>query len=128
MVVIVADHLGAFPENIDNYKQWRYHIPFIILNVDMDIDVNVTAGQADIPATILSILGYSHHEFLFSKDMRDADAPHFAFFSFPDAMGMVKDGRFMVYDNNSNHLQGASELEGPAKAYLQKLYDYLSKK
>jgi phosphoglycerol transferase MdoB-like AlkP superfamily enzyme len=128
MVVIVADHLGAFPENIDNYKQWRYHIPFIILNVDMDIDVNVTAGQADIPATILSILGYSHHEFLFSKDMRDADAPHFAFFSFPDAMGMVKDGRFMVYDNNSNQLQGASELEGPAKAYLQKLYDYLSKK
>lgn len=128
MVVIVADHLGAFPENIDNYKQWRYHIPFIILNVDMDIDVNVTAGQADIPATILSILGYSHHEFLFSKDMRDADAPHFAFFSFPDAMGMVKDGRFMVYDNNSNQLQGASELEGPAKVYLQKLYDYLSKK
>ena len=128
MVVIVADHLGAFPEDIDNYKQWRYHIPFILLNADMDIDVNVIAGQIDIPATILSILGYDHREFLFSKDMRDADAPHFAFFSFPDAMGMVKDGRFMVYDNNSNQLQGASELEGPAKAYLQKRYDYLSKK
>jgi phosphoglycerol transferase MdoB-like AlkP superfamily enzyme len=128
MVVIVADHLGAFPEDIDNYKQWRYHIPFIILNADMDIDVNVIAGQIDIPATILSILGYDHREFLFSKDMRDADAPHFAFFSFPDAMGMVEDGRFMVYDNNSNQLQGAPELENPAKAYLQKLYDYLSKK
>ena len=128
MVVIVADHLGAFPEDIDNYKQWRYHIPFIILNADMDIDVNVIAGQIDIPATILSILGYDHREFLFSKDMRDADAPHFAFFSFPDAMGMVKDGSFMVYDNNSNQLQGVPELESPAKAYLQKLYDYLSKK
>ena len=128
MVVIVADHLGAFPEDIDNYKQWRYHIPFILLNADMDIDVNVIAGQIDIPATILSILGYDHREFLFSKDMRDADAPHFAFFSFPDAMGMIEDGRFMVYDNNSNQLQGAPELEIPAKAYLQKLYDYLSKK
>ena len=128
MVVIVADHLGAFPEDIDNYKQWRYHIPFILLNADMDIDVNVIAGQIDIPATILSLLGYDHHEFLFSKDMRDADAPHFAFFSFPDAMGMIEDGRFMVYDNNSNQLQGAPELEIPAKAYLQKLYDYLSKK
>jgi phosphoglycerol transferase MdoB-like AlkP superfamily enzyme len=128
MVVIVADHLGAFPEDIDNYKQWRYHIPFILLNADMDIDVNVIAGQIDIPATILSLLGYDHHEFLFSKDMRDADAPHFAFFCFPDAMGMIEDGRFMVYDNNSNQLQGAPELEIPTKAYLQKLYDYLSKK
>jgi phosphoglycerol transferase MdoB-like AlkP superfamily enzyme len=128
MVVIVADHLGAYPENIDNYKQWRYHIPFIILNADMDIDVNVVGGQIDIPATILSILGYDHREFLFSKDLRDADAPHFAFFSFPDAMGMVKDGGFMVYDNNSNQLQGTPELENQAKAYLQKLYDYLSKR
>ena len=127
MVVIVADHLGAYPEDIDNYKQWRYHIPFIILNADTDIDVNVTAGQIDISATILSILGYDHHEFLFSKDMRDADAPHFAFISFPDAMGMVRDGGFVVYDNNSNQLQGTPELEEPAKAYLQKLYDYLSK-
>ena len=127
MVVIVADHLGAYPENIDNYKQWRYHIPFIILNADIDIDTNVIAGQIDIPATILSILGYNHREFLFSKDMRDADAPHFAFFSFPDAMGMVRDGGFMVYDNNSNQLQGTPELEMPAKAYLQKLYDYLAR-
>ena len=128
MVVIVADHLGAYPEDIDNYKQWRYHIPFIILNADMDIDVNVTAGQIDISATILSILGYDHHEFLFSKDMRDADAPHFAFFSFPDAMGMITDEGFTIYDNKSNQLQGTPELENMSKAYLQKLYDYLSKR
>ena len=127
MVVIVADHLGAYPEDIDNYKQWRYHIPFIILNADMDIDVNIIGGQIDIPATILSILGYDHHEFLFSKDMRDADAPHFAFFSFPDAMGMITGKGWMIYDNTSNQLQGTPELEEPAKAYLQKLYDYLSK-
>ena len=59
--------------------------------------------------------------------MRDADAPHFAFFSFPDAMGMVTDEGFMVYDNNSNQIQGTPELENQAKAYLQILYDYLSK-
>ena len=128
MVVIVADHLGAYPEDIDNYKQWRYHIPFIILNADMDIDVNIISGQIDIPATILSILGYDHHEFLFSKDMRDADAPHFAFFSFPDAMGMITDEGFTIYDNKSNQLQGTPELENMSKAYLQKLYDYLSKR
>jgi phosphoglycerol transferase MdoB-like AlkP superfamily enzyme len=128
MVVIVADHLGAYPEDIDNYKQWRYHIPFIILNADMDIDVNIIGGQIDIPATILSILGYGHHEFLFSKDMRDADAPHFAFFSFPDAMGMITGKGWMIYDNTSNQLQGMSELEKMSKAYLQRIYDYLSKR
>ena len=127
MVVIVADHLGAYPEDIDNYKQWRYHIPFIILNANMDIDVNTIGGQIDIPATILSILGYNHHEFLFSKDMCDADAPHFAFFSFPDAMGMITDEGWMIYDNTSNQLQGMPELEKMSKAYLQKIYDYLSK-
>ena len=128
MVVIVADHLGAYPEDIDNYKQWRYHIPFIILNANIDADVNVIAGQIDIPATILNVLGYNHNEFLFSKNMLDSDAPHFAFFSFPDAMGMVTDKGFMIYDNKSNQLQGTPELENMSKAYLQKLYDYLSKR
>ena len=60
--------------------------------------------------------------------MRDADAPHFAFFSFPDAMGMITDEGFTIYDNKSNQLQGTPELENMSKAYLQKLYDYLSKR
>ena len=102
MVVIVADHLGAYPEDIDNYKQWRYHIPLIILNSNIDADVNVIAGQIDLPATI--------------------------FFSFPDAMGMITDEGFTIYDNKSNQLQGTPELENMSKAYLQKLYDYLSKR
>lgn len=128
IIIIVPDHLGAYPEVIDNYKLWRYHIPLIILNADMDADVNVIASQIDLPATILSILGYDHHDFLFSKNMLDSDAPHFAFFSFPDAMGLVTDKGFMIYDNNSNQLQGIPELENMSKAYLQKLYDYLSKR
>lgn len=128
MIIIVPDHLGAYPENIDNYKQWRYHIPFIILNANIDADVNVIAGQIDIPATILNVLGYNHNEFLFSKNMLDSDAPHFAFFSFPDAMGMVTDKGFMIYDNNSNQLQGTPEIANMSKAYLQKLYDYLAKR
>lgn len=128
IIIIVPDHLGAYPEVIDNYKLWRYHIPLIILNADIDADVNVIASQIDLPATILSILGYDHHDFLFSKNMLDSDAPHFAFFSFPDAMGLVTDKGFMIYDNNSNQLQGIPELENMSKAYLQTLYDYLSKR
>lgn len=128
ITIIVPDHLGAFPEDIDNYKQWRYHIPLIILNSNIDADINVIASQIDIPATILNLLGYDHKKFLFSKNMLDPNAPHFAFFSFPDAMGMVTDKGFMIYDNNSNQLQGVPELEIMSKAYLQKLYDYLSKR
>lgn len=127
ITIIVPDHLGAFPESIDNYKLWRYHIPLIILNADINVDVNIIASQIDISSTILNILGYDHHDFLFSKNMFDSDAPHFAFFSFPDAMGMITDKGFMIYDNNSNQLQGIPELENMSKAYLQKLYDYLSK-
>ena len=128
ITIIVPDHLGAYPEEIDNYKQWRYHIPLIILNSNIDADIHVIASQIDLPATILSLLGYNHKEFLFSKNMLDPDAPHFAFFSFPDAMGMVTDKGSMIYDNSSNQLHGTPELENMSKAYLQKLYDYLSKR
>ena len=41
ITIIVPDHLGAYPEEIDNYKQWRYHIPLIILNSNFSFNNNI---------------------------------------------------------------------------------------
>ncbi|MGN0303696.1 MAG: LTA synthase family protein, partial [Prevotella sp.] len=69
-----------------------------------------------------------HSEYKFSKDLLDANAPHFAFFTVPDAVGMVTEDNQVIYDNE----QKKTVLDqGPAKgknlrnaqAYLQKLYD-----
>ena len=132
LVLIVPDHLGAYPLNIDNYAMWRYEIPMILLGGNVAAQQVETIGcQTDIPATLLGILGIEHNEFLFSKDILDARAPHFAFFTFPDAMGMVTEENTMIYDNalNKPTLDEGSKKGcniNKAKAYLQKLYDYIA--
>lgn len=132
LVLIVPDHLGAYPLNIDNYAMWRYEIPMILLGGKITAQQVETIGcQTDIPATLLGILGVEHNEFLFSKDILDANAPHFAFFTFPDAMGMVTEENTLIYDNalGKPTLDEGSKKGrniNKAKAYLQKLYDKIA--
>lgn len=135
LVVIVPDHLGAYPEQIDNYQPWRYEIPLIVMGgpVKQPRRIDTVGSQIDICATVLGMMGMEHKEFTYSKDLLDPKAPHFAFFSFPDAMGMATKDSYMYYDNTSKKTiveQGAdpAALLPKAKAYLQKLYDDLGKR
>lgn len=132
LVVIVPDHLGAYPEDIDNYQQWRYHIPLILTGgvIKNGQRIDTLGSQTDICATVLGILGVDHKDFKYSKDLFDPDIPHFAFFSFPDGIGAVDNDNFMYYDNVSNRIlnstgSGTAQLCTKAKAYVQKLYDDL---
>ena len=132
LVLIVPDHLGAYPLNIDNYAMWRYELPMILLGGKVAAQQIETIGcQTDIPATLLGILGIEHNEFLFSKDIFDTKSPHFAFFTFPDAMGMVTEENTVIYDNALNKavLDEGSEKglnKKRVQAYLQKLYDKIA--
>lgn len=135
LVVIVPDHLGAYPPHADNYEPWRYEIPLIMVGgmITSPRTIAVTGSQTDIAATVLALLGRSHEAFTYSKDLLDATAPHYAFFSVPDAMGMAQDGRFVYYDNTSSSVvarrgEHADALLPNVKAYLQKLYDDLGKR
>ncbi len=90
-------------------------------------------SQIDIAATLLGMLGIDHSEFLYSKDVLDPCAPHFAFFAFPDAMGMVTEKSSVIYDNTLNQVQHQTGTDVDsvlmkAQAYLQKLYDDLDKR
>ena len=133
LVVIVPDHLGCWPEKIDNYKLWRYEIPLIMLGgmISEPRKVETIGSQIDISATILAILGLPHDEFTYSKDLLDEDAPHFAFFTFPDAMGLIDSTGYAIIDNTQKTVAASSadksvdERTKKSKAYLQKLYDYL---
>ena len=132
LVVVVPDHLGAFPDEVDNYQLWRYGQPLVFTGGAMRHSgrCQVVGSQIDIAATLLAMLGIDHSEFIYSKDLLDPGAPHFAFFSFPDAMGLVTDSSSVVYDNTAGRIQSASgpgtdSLALKAKAFLQKLYDSL---
>lgn len=133
LVVIVPDHLGCWPEKIDNYKLWRYEIPLIMLGgmITEPRKMETIGSQIDISATILAMLGLPHDEFMYSKDLLDADAPHFAFFTFPDAMGLIDSTGYAIFDNTQKTVAASSadksvdDRTKKSKAYLQKLYDYL---
>ena len=93
--------------------------------------MDVVGSQIDISATVLAMLGLPHDDFLYSKDLLDEDAPHFAFFTFPDAMGLIDSTGYAIFDNTQKTVAASSadksvdERTKNAKAYLQKLYDYL---
>ena len=135
LVLITADHMGAFPDSPDNYSLWRYHIPFIMTGgaVSESREVDTIGSQTDIAATLMGMIGIDHSEFTYSKDLFDKDAPHFAFFTFPDAMGLADDSGWVVYDNTLGRTYNATgddptALTEKAKAYLQKLYDDIDRR
>ena len=134
LVVLVPDHLGAYPENIDNLTPERYRIPLILTGgaVKSTRRIDAYGSQQDIAATLLAQLGVEHSDFVFSKDVLDTKAPHFAFFTVPDAMGIADSCGTVIYDNVSGKVAFAegdtAGIRRRAEAYLQKLYDDLSKR
>lgn len=133
LLIVVPDHLGCYPKDIDNFQLYRYQIPMVMLGgvVRTPQHVDTMASQHDIAATLLGMMGIDHSEFTFSKDIFDKRSPHFAFFTVPDAVGMVTDDNAVIYDNVSgktmlNKGRQPNKNLMPAKAYLQKLYDNIN--
>jgi phosphoglycerol transferase MdoB-like AlkP superfamily enzyme len=137
LIVLVPDHLGVYPQlkDNDNYAYFRYHIPLIFCGgaVKRPMRVDTYGSQIDIAATLLRQLGLPHQSFTFSKDMFSAKAPHFAFATFPNALGLFDRDDSVFFDcesrrviNESGRLRGKNLPRG--KAFLQKLYDDLGKR
>ena len=135
LLVVVSDHLGCYPQKIENFKLYRYQIPLVISGgaVKAPMRVETIGAQQDIPATLLALLGVKHDEYLFSKDLFDPRAPHFAFFTVPDAVGMVTEENAIIYDNEQEKVvldKGTEKGKNlhKAQAYLQKVYDDIAKR
>lgn len=137
LVVIVPDHLGAYPEGIDNYDLKRYHTPLIMTGgvIKQAEEVTTYGSQIDISATVLAMLGLDHSDFTYSKDMFDAEAPHFAYIAFPDAVGILTDSTQVIHDNNAGKVvfgkgkaNDVTTLGKKSQAYLQRLFDDIGKK
>lgn len=134
LVVLVPDHLGCYPQDIDNLSVERYQIPLIFLGGALKGPgtVDIHGSQTDIAATLLGQMGIAHHEFTYSKDMFNPSSPHFAFFTFPDAFGLVDEDNQVVFNNESKKVvldrgkrPGKNLKRG--QAYLQKIYDTIDR-
>ncbi len=135
IVVLVPDHVGAYKEHLDNFDRSRYQIPLILTGgaIARPMKIKLIGSQQDIAATLLAQLQIKHDDFLFSKNMMSDATPKFAFFTVPDAFGVVTEENSLIYDNQSHKTvydkgskPGYNKKRG--QAYLQKLYDDISKK
>lgn len=135
LVVLVPDHLGAYPPSPDNQKIENHTIPLIFAGgaVKQAMRIETYASQIDIAATLLHQLGLKHDEFTFSKNILNPASPHFGYFTVPNVFGMITADNQLVFNCESNRIQTDEGTKKSAnlekgKAYLQKLYDDLAKR
>ena len=134
VVVLVPDHQGCYPPNLDNPVE-RHHIPLVIIGgaVKKPLRIDTYASQIDIAATLLCQLGLPHDDFTFSKNILNPASPHFGYFTEPSLFGMITDKNALVFNCDANAIvidegkQKSANLEY-GKAFLQKLYDDLAKR
>ncbi len=135
LVILVPDHLGAWPEHIDNFKPWRYHIPLVWTGgaIKQPMTIDTYGSQQDIATTLLSQLGVKHDDMIFSKDMMNPAVSHFAFFLPNDGFGMITNDNSLIYDNiQQKVVYDAGKKKGinitAGKAMLQVLFDDIDKR
>lgn len=137
LIIGVADHAYAnYPEGLQNHELLRYRIPMFwtggaVLHPAL---VDTYGSQIDLAATLFGQMDIECEDFNFSKDMFDPSIGHYGVYAFSDGFGLINDSICYIQDNaNSGRgLSGTHDPEGKAelwgKAYLQTLYDDLSKR
>ncbi len=137
LVIGVADHAYAnYPIGVQNHEPLRYRIPMFWTGgaIRHSALIDTYGSQTDLAATLFAQMGIDCSDFNFSKNLLDPAIGHYAFYSFSDGFGLMTDSVSYIQDNaksgqglsGSNDPTGKAELWG--KAYLQTLYDDLSKR
>ena len=136
LIIGVADHAFAYyPQGLQNHEILRYRIPMFWTGgaITGPRQIDTYGSQTDLTATLLHQMGIDHSAFRFSKDLMDPTIGHYAFYAFSDGFGLVTDSCRYIQDNAQSG-QGLSGTDDPhhlaerwGKAYLQTLYDDLSK-
>jgi phosphoglycerol transferase MdoB-like AlkP superfamily enzyme len=136
LVIITTDHGHRLPGHKKSEARERFHIPMIWTGgvITADSVVHKIGNQSDISSTLLTQLGKRSDQFIFSKDLFNANSRNFAMYVYNDGYGFVDSTRYIVYDNPGKQYlrkDGVTKEEDLnfAKAYMQTLYtDYNSKK
>lgn len=137
LFVFIADHGHLLPKNRqDIYIPQRYHVPLLFYG-DVIKDefkgkkFEDVGSQADVAATILGQLNISAKEFVWSKNLLNPYAKHFAFFSWDNGMGFIDNqqcvtfdnvGKMILYNSNDKDKELTSKTLTSAKSYLQNVY------
>lgn len=129
LVIIVPDHLGAYPKNLPTMEQ-RHHVPLIMTGgaLNMKGAVEMPMSQTDIAATLLGAMGVVHSQFKFSKDIFAPGCAPSAFFSEPEHIAFITPSDSLEINLTTNEPSPGADSAAvkTAKAWLQTIYTELS--
>lgn len=135
LVIFCPDHLGAWPENADNFASWRFHIPMVWVGgaVRRRMVVDTYGSQQDIAATLLGEIGVENSYLTFSKDLLNPQTVHYAYFMMNDGFGVKTDSDEVIYDNKQQRVivskgKDAKRWLAYGQALLQVLFDDIASK
>ena len=135
LVILVPDHLGAWPKDMDNFTSSRFHIPMIWVGgaIKKPMVVDTYGSQQDIAATLYGELGHPDNYMPFSKDMLDPAVPHYAFFMMNDGFGVKTNKNEVIYDNKQRRTVVSKGKDSGkwlkyGQALLQVTFDDIAKK
>ena len=130
LLIFVADHGIRFVSGLPNYDEHAFQIPMLwvggALNVH-NMRVDKLGSQRDIAATLLSQLGMTTTAYKFSDNLLNPDKSNFAFYTYKNGFGFVKDSTVVVFDNDVQNmvreLNSDSTSVKQAKALFQVMND-----
>ncbi len=132
LVILVADHGIAYPDDLQIGDLARQRIPMIWTGgaVNGPATVDTYASQTDLAPTLLAQMGIDAREFVYGRDIFDPSEPHFGFWTFNNAFGMIDGGGYVVYNctadavtDSAGDAHTVERLTERGKAIVQTIHD-----
>ena len=105
LVVLIADHGIAYPEEFQAGELPRQRIPMLWTGGAIEqggLVVENFASQADLAATLLKQMDIATDGFEFSKDIFNPALPHYGFWTFNNGFGLISQEGYVRYDCTNN--------------------------
>lgn len=132
LVILVADHGIAYPDDLQIGDLARQRIPMIWTGgaVSGPATVDTYASQTDLAPTLLAQMGIDAREFVYGRDIFDPSEPHFGFWTFNNAFGVIDGDGHVVYNctadavtDSAGDAQTVERLTERGKAIVQTIHD-----
>ena len=133
LVVLIADHGIAYPEELQTGELPRQRVPMLWAGGAVKqggVVVNDFSSQADLAATLLQQMNIATDEFEFSKDIFSPATPHYGFWTFNNGFGLISQEGYVRYDcTNNTVIEGegdnVEEFTLDGQAIIQKMHNDL---
>jgi phosphoglycerol transferase MdoB-like AlkP superfamily enzyme len=128
LVVIVPDHLGAYPDVSSPLP--HQHVPLVLTGgaiAEAPARISNTGSQSAIAPTLLALLGLDYSNFVNPQNLLDTSRKGYAWMALPEWYGVKQGDRFThIIVNTDARTCGDDVGERQSKAFIQHIYTDLN--